>query len=151
MKRSQPDRRPGAAASPHGFSLFELMIVLVIIGVLGAIAVPSYQGYVDRTRRGEGREALLNTAQVLERCYTTHGSYDDNNCNTGLPRLSEDEFYRIPSDGNNGVSINADSFTLVAAPQGVHSDDECGSLTLAHTGAKGVSGADTGITRDDCW
>lgn len=135
-----------------GFTLVELMIVVAIVALLATIAVPSYNQYMEDVRREDGRETLLKTAQLLERCYTTHGSYTDSNCNVSFPRDSEDGFYQIPQASSNAVmALAASSYTLVAEPQAGHADDECGQLTLANTGAKGLNGADAGVTVDDCW
>ncbi len=140
---------------PHeqrGFTLIELMIVVAILALLVTIAVPSYNQYTADVRREDGRETLLKAVQLLERCYTAHGSYTDANCNVSFPRDSEDGFYRIPEASNNAaMSLAANSYTLVAEPQGGHADDACGELTLANTGAKGLNGADSGMTVDDCW
>lgn len=134
--------------SSRGFTLIELMIVVVILGIIVAVAIPSYLDQTSKVRRQDGRELLLNTAQLLERCYTTHGSYNDANCSVSLPMDSQDGFYQLPANGNNGVNIAANTFTLVVVPQGGHAGDDCGNLTLSSTGAKGRTG---GANMDKCW
>ncbi len=142
-------RRPYRLA---GFTLIELMIVVAIVALLITIAVPSYNEYTADVRREDGRETLLKTAQLLERCYTAHGSYTDSACNVSFPRSSEDGHYQIPQASNNAeMTLASDSYKLVAEPQDGHADDECGQLTLAHTGAEGLNNADSGVTASDCW
>src|SRR5437868_7019148 len=55
----------------QGFTLLELMIAVVVIGLLSAIAFPSYQEQVRRGKRAEGKSALLKAAQLQERIYIT--------------------------------------------------------------------------------
>ena len=71
----------------RGMSLIELMIVVVIVGILAAIAIPSYRAYVIRANRADAKVALLSTAQNLERCYTnsTPYAYNSANCNAAVP------------------------------------------------------------------
>lgn len=135
-------------APAHGFTLIELMIVVAIVALLASIALPSYQNHMEKARRSDGQNALLDTAQRLERCYTQYGAYDDTaNCTIaddisgGNTRTSPEENYEI-----SATSLNASTFTLQAAPQGGQSDDDCGNLTLTHTGVKGKSGSGT-----RCW
>jgi len=59
----------------NGFSLIELMIAVGIVGILAAIAIPSYSAYVKRTNRTDATRSLSVTAQALERCYSQNFSY----------------------------------------------------------------------------
>jgi type IV pilus assembly protein PilE len=129
----------------RGITLIELMIVVVIIGILAAIAYPSYQQQVRKTRRADGKAALLDTAQELERCYTRFARYNDGNCGVALPSNSPEGFYVITAN-----ALDASSFTLDAAPQGDQANDAaCGTLRLTNTGIQGSQGADADA--NDCW
>lgn len=129
----------------RGITLIELLIVVVVIGILAAIAYPSYQQQVRKTKRADGKAALLDTAQQLERCYTRFSRYDDGNCGVVLPTNSPDEFYVISAE-----ALAAATFTLEATPQGDQVNDAlCGTLRLTSTGLQGSLGADADA--NDCW
>lgn len=130
-----------------GFTLIELMIVVAIVAILAAIAFPSYQEQVRRSNRTEGQRALLETAQRLERCYTEYNAYNAGGCNVTFPVATENGNYSV-----NATELTASTFTLTAARgAGNQATDRCGNFTYSHTGVKDISGADAGLTKDDCW
>lgn len=129
----------------HGFTLIELMITMVIIGILASIAYPAYTGYVQDARRADGKAGLMETAQQLEQCYTRQSSYVD--CaSVTFPTLSPDGYYSIDVSEDDGGSLSATEYKLVAIPQGTQASDACGKLTLMQTGERGSAGGG-----DDCW
>jgi len=138
-----------------GFTLIELMIVVVVIAILAAIAYPSYREQIYKSRRSDAQAALLNTAQVLERCYTEYNAYNNANCpaiSSGGSGLSsaytstENGYYTL-----SATTLAANAFTLRATPQGTQAEDKCGKLTYDHVGTKGIQDAATGMTVGDCW
>lgn len=130
----------------RGVTLIELLIVVTVISILAAIAYPSYQEQVRRARRADGKGALLNTAQRLERCYTRFSRYDSPSCDVALPLDAPDGFYVVSAVG----TIEASRFTLAASPSGVQTDDtRCGVLRLTSTGAQGSQDASTDA--NGCW
>ena len=122
----------------RGFTLIELMIVVVVIAIIAAIALPSYQSQIQKTRRADAQSALLQAAQALERCFTRTNSY----VGCADPNDSPDGFYTISFE-----APTATTFTLEAVPQGAQSNDNCGTFTLTHQGIRGSEGADS----DRCW
>lgn len=128
-----------------GFTLIELMIVVAIIGILAAIAYPSYQNHIEKTRRSVAQAELMELAQWMERRYTASYDYRDGTDAPDLP------FETSPRDGNATFynlkfqgTVARDSFTLEAAPAGAQANDDCGTLTLDSSGTKGAA-------KSGCW
>ena len=146
--------------SPNlGFSLAELMIVVAIVGILAAIAYPSYQESVRKTRRADARAGMVELAQWMERFYTENHRYDQTNDATPVAVSPPTKLTQSPKEGTTKYynitlsNLAQNTFTINAAPisGGAQADDKCGTLTLKHTGERNVSGAHTGVTADDCW
>lgn len=134
----------------QGMTLIELMIVVVIIGILAAIAYPNYTAYVQRGNRAEARSILLETTQFLERNYTLANRYDQTSAGVAITS-STLPFQQSPKSGTKkyDVTVNfpdTQTFTLSAAPTGVMTGDACGTLTLTNTGTQGAGGSVA-----NCW
>ena len=130
----------------RGFTLIELMIVVAVLGILAAIAVPSYSEYVRRGHRSEARAALLQAAQWMERAATAGGQYPKANFPDSLKNISSDRYaISFSSDGS--------TFTLTATPQKGQANDKCGNYTLTNTGLRGANGKTAGAAGYDssCW
>ena len=153
-----------------GFTLIELMITVAIVGILAAIAYPSYSDYVIRSKRSEAKQALIEVAQMLERNYTVANTYVSFPNGTAItlnstppsglgcvPRnCSETQTYAITFAAG---SPTANGFTLFATAVGAQATGEnrlqCGRLSLDNFGQKwaatSTSGTPTAAANPKCW
>lgn len=130
-------------ARSHGFSLIELMVVLVVVGILSAIAIPSYTQYILRSHRTNAQAVLAETAQFMERYYTSNDTYVGAALLTAVvPRNASGTNVRY--DVSFVDDPTAGEFVLQAVPANAQADDDCGTLTLSGTGAQGADA-------DGCW
>jgi type IV pilus assembly protein PilE len=133
----------------RGVTLIELMIVVVIVSILIAIAIPSYRRYIIRANRTSAKTLLLQTAQAMERCYTvsTPYAYDSATCvaNVTRPITSPDGNYVV----TNAAAATAATYSLSATPQGTQAQDTtCGTFVIDQTGGQTITGTGTVA---DCW
>jgi type IV pilus assembly protein PilE len=158
-------------ARPHkarGFTLIELMIVIVVIGLLAAVAFPSYNDYVRKSRRGDGR-ALLQAAQLAQEKYRLNNTtYYPGGAASGTG-LGEAEFSGVcVTSGTNCVSQSgyyrltattttadeATGYTLTAIPVSGSpqtADTACNGATTGSTMTITQSGGTVSYTPDTCW
>jgi type IV pilus assembly protein PilE len=143
-----------------GFSLIELLVVLVIIGVLAAAAMPAYQQYVVRTRRSEAQSALFKLMMQQERFHSQHNRYIAFSAGEAEPEAHRFQWwsgasapvsaYEIEGKACDGELI-AHCVQLIARPgtalvDSRFRDADCRELTLTSTGVRLASGPATG-----CW
>ena len=150
----------------QGFTLIELMIVVAIVGILAAIAFPSYQESVRKSARAEAKAALLGAAQAFERYYSLNGRYDSLGASpANIPTFSGDNAASKKYDltyvykdaaGAAITPVNATatnpsvSFEITATP--VITDSKCGNLLYTNTGKKTISLASpTTAQINYCW
>ncbi len=124
----------------RGFTLIELLVAVAIVAILATVAVASYQDHIRRSARAEAKAVLMEAAGFMERYYTTNGRYTT--VTGAAPPLIG--LTQSPKEGTaryniRFAAITAQSYTLQAVPTGAQTGDECGTFTLTHTGAKGVS------------
>jgi len=129
----------------RGFSLIELLIVVAVLGVIFAVAYPSYYSYVLKTHRTDGKSALVNLANDMEKYYFTHNEYPATIATLRQNSTSDDGHYELAVD-----AATARGFELSAKPVGQQSKDKhCGTFTLDSDGIKGIRNGAGSAER--CW
>lgn len=133
----------------RGFTLLELMIVVVIIAVLAAVAIPTYGRYAFRAHRADGQELLLRVATAQERYYATANAYGGlTDIGFDNPAISEKGFYSVTVV----ASSSSQAFVATATPVGGQASDVCGSLTINNAGTKTPGPASASSNSNgSCW
>ncbi len=148
MKAEHAQDRNSHDEWQSGFTLIEVMIVVAIVGILSAIALPSYRSYIERGDRASARAALLEAQQFMERFYATNNRFTTDVACTTSPALPA-RFTNVPENSPRyslAVVSDCNSYTLTATP--LQTVSLCTNLTLTNTGVKGISGSGTVA---DCW
>jgi len=139
------------AARVRGFSLIELLVVVGIIAILAAFALPAYTRHVGRTHRTAAEACMAEYANYMERYYTSNLRYDKapDGSDNADPHL--DCQSQVARNYAVTQATTASGFTITATPTEAQQarDRVCGTLTLNQRGARAASG-DTGGTAG-CW
>lgn len=137
----------------QGFTLVEMMIAVAIGALLLAVALPNYRSYLEKGRRTDARNALLDLASRQEKHFSTNNVYTANPSELGLTgttfpvaaRSSGTTYYLL------GLTLAADrqSWTATATPQSSQTRDGCATYTLTSLGVQGNTG--NSVPTASCW
>jgi len=141
MMTQHPARR-------RGFTIIELLIVVAVIGVLAAIAMPMYRDYVVRANRSDAIIALTELANLQEKFYSNEFSYTSTISDLNYPTVSPEGWYQLSV--TTGAVVD---YTLTATPAGTQDtdDDTCQQFTLNSFGQRAAEDGGGNDTTQECW
>lgn len=129
----------------RGITLVELMIVVVVLGILAAVAYPNYRDFASRAKRNEAKAALLQIATNQERFYLNNNTYTDDMTNLGF-NVSDDFVTDSSSYTIDVVAADANNFSATATY--TKADNEAGKCQVFQIDGRG---ARTSTPYTDCW
>ncbi|MEI7036924.1 type IV pilin protein [Fulvimonas yonginensis] len=132
----------------QGFSLIELMVVVVIVAILAAVAVPAYRNYVTRSHRVDAQRALTDLAARQERYLYSNNTYTKNLSDLGASSSMAGSYYTVAIDP---AKTSTTAFSVVATAVGTQQRDDksCQTLSLDQAGRQGSTGSTTNDPK--CW
>ena len=141
-----------------GFTLLELMIVVVIIAILASLAYYNYSRFAFRTRRADGREMVMRIAAAQERFFTNTNTYVTSTAGItnappaglGLSTTSTGGHYTISAATGTCGDANCSCLRAPPVPRDPQASDACGALTFDNVGNKDWSGTHP-PTNGNCW
>lgn len=135
-----------------GFTLIEVMIVVVVVAILVSVALPAYQDSLQKGRRTDGMSALMDVANRQEQHMLDRSTYTADMTDLGFaadPMVSEEGFYTVDAAagacGDLGLCYTLTATPVAGGPQA--NDARCTTLILDSNGSRSA----TGSAADECW
>lgn len=145
---------PARRHHAHGFTLIELMIAVVVVGIISAIAFPNYQKFVMKGRRVDARIALMDLAARQERYFASYNKYSLVGTELGYAG----NFPMATGSGSTSyytttvTQATTGDYTLKATPTGNQATDACYAYVVNSLGVESNVKADGSVnTTAGCW
>ena len=138
-------------ASFGGFTLIEVLVVVTMIGILAAIAIPNYSAYIQRGHRSDAKAALMLAAQWQQRIFRETNAFA-----AALPAgMTQTPPLPAAARYNLGVTTptarGAGTYDITATRAGAQATDECGNFVVNELGQRSLVGNAAGATVNTCW
>lgn len=142
----------------RGMTLMELLTVVVVIGILASIAIPSYRRYLMRAQRSDATTTLLRLATAQEKHYLQYGTYvttasalgnSHASGGVGVPTTSERGFYTLSITDNGGLGYLATATPVAGGGQAT--DTTCASFTITESGTKRAYNSASADKTSECF
>lgn len=136
----------------RGYTLLELMIVVVIVSILAALAIPAFGRYAFRAHRVDGQELLLRIANAQERYYATNNHYGTLAEIGFSSSTGSEKGYYVASMDIASSSTATQAYIVQATPQNAQATDACGILTINNAGVKTpLASSASSNSNGSCW
>jgi len=143
--------------SQRGVTLIELVVVMIIVGILTAIAIPSYRSYVLRSQRSDAKDALLALATQQEKHYLQCNTYaaaiaDATDCLAGELQgaaVSKNGWYQLTIPGGNATTFSVQATAIAGESQ--FQDEDCRSFTVTQAGVRSALNSSNADNTAECW
>ncbi len=141
----------------RGVTLIELIVVVVIIGILASVAIPSYRNYVMRSQRADAKDALLSLATAQEKFYLQCNSYGLNlaaasDCagsDVAFPAASKRGWYQMAIVAADAVGFTVSATAVAGGNQ--FSDVTCRTFVINNQGIRTAASDGAVDTSAECW
>jgi type IV pilus assembly protein PilE len=131
-----------------GLTLIELMVVVVIVGILAAVAYPSFRQQALKSARADAKSALVDGVSRQEEFFLDNRTYASSLASLNMNTTTENGYYTVSIDGATVACPITRCFSMRATPAGRQADDtKCAALIINSSGGKSA----TGPTAGDCW
>jgi type IV pilus assembly protein PilE len=155
-------RHPQRQGNPRGFTLVELVIVMLVAAILTAVAVPMYLNQVRESRRTDARSALLDLAGREERYFATNNAYTNDSTQLGYtssgntwPQTVGSGYYQIAQPTVTAAAgTTPATYSITATPvagSAQAADTTCASLTVTSTGQETALDSSNNVQSATCW
>ena len=126
-----------------GFTLIELMIVVVIVGLLASVAYPSFRDQARRSARSDAKTALASAIARQEQFFADNKTYTVTLSDLNMTALTENGYYQVQVDAATAGCPLSRCVAMRAVPQGSQVEDTaCGTFTINSSGEKSATGGD---------